>query len=400
MISIIVPVLDQHEMTAGCIQSIRTCTQEEYELIIIDNGSDPPYTVPYVGFAACKVIRNDTNKGFPAAVNQGVRAASGDVIVLLNNDVIVTPGWTRLEQWLHKYDIVGPVTNYSSGAQKVELPIYADTEGLLKEAAYWFKNNEGISEPVNWVIGFCMAFRKSLFEEIGDFCEDIWPCNGEEIDFCLRAKKAGYSIGIANDVYVHHFGSKTIAEMDIDYAEILKKTDELMAGKWGSGWKQQKVDPFIAPYGAALNLGCGFKKEPGFVNIDNRLEVKPDILCDVAAGLPYSDETIDMIRAFDFLEHIRPDDVIFVMNEIWRVLKPGGVFESFTPSTDGRGAFQDPTHRSFWNRNSWLYYSAKPYRELYNIAADFILEEIEDTEPGPETMIIYTHVVARKRIYD
>jgi SAM-dependent methyltransferase len=84
------------------------------------------------------------------------------------------------------------------------------------------------------------------------------------------------------------------------------------------------------------------------------------------------------------------------MEEIWRVLKPGGIFESSTPSTDGRGAFQDPTHISFWNRNSWLYYSEKAYRDLYGIKADFEIVALTENEPGPD-MIIHTHVIAKAR---
>ena len=102
-----------------------------------------------------------------------------------------------------------------------------------------------------------------------------------------------------------------------------------------------------------------------------------------------------MVRAYDFLEHIPIGKVVPVMNEIYRVLKPGGIFESSTPSTDGRGAFQDPTHTSFWNRNSWFYYSIKEYRNLYGIKADFEIVKMEDINRG--NGIIHTHVIARKR---
>ena len=76
-------------------------------------------------------------------------------------------------------------------------------------------------------------------------------------------------------------------------------------------------------------------------------------------------------------------------------LKDGGKFESFTPSTDGRGAFQDPTHVSFWNINSWLYYSHPAYRALYGTKAHF---EIETCRNVPfDGNIIHTHVVAKAK---
>lgn len=120
-----------------------------------------------------------------------------------------------------------------------------------------------------------------------------------------------------------------------------------------------------------LNLGCGYNKTDGFLNIDNRECVKPDIVIDVEKGLPFNDNSIDEVTAKDFLEHIPIGKTVFVIEEIYRVLKNGGIFYSFTPSTDGRGAFQDPTHVSFWNKNSWLYYTIDDYRNLYGIKAKF-----------------------------
>ena len=127
----------------------------------------------------------------------------------------------------------------------------------------------------------------------------------------------------------------------------------------------------IDPFPPRLNLGCGQRKMESHINIDMNPLVSPDVVLDVEGGLPFLDSTIHVICAHDFLEHIHPDRVIFVMNEIWRVLVPSGVLDHFTPSTDGRGAFQDPTHRSFWNRNSWLYYMDDAYRALYHIQAKF-----------------------------
>ena len=124
-----------------------------------------------------------------------------------------------------------------------------------------------------------------------------------------------------------------------------------------------------------INLGCGNRSIPGYENIDIQERVNPDLVCDITTGLPYGDNSIDGARAFDFLEHIPQDKVIYVITEIWRVLKPGGIFESFTPDAEfGQGFFQDPTHRSPWVENSWLYYSDESYRDLYGIEANFKIE--------------------------
>jgi len=137
-----------------------------------------------------------------------------------------------------------------------------------------------------------------------------------------------------------------------------------------------------------LNLGSGFRPIDGYVNIDNRPELHPDLVLDVTEGFPYEDNSVDEVRAHDFLEHIPIGKTIGVINEIWRVLKPGGVFEHLTPSSDGRGAFQDPTHVSWWNINSWFYYTDDEYRNLYGIKAKFNIGELRDINSG--SRIIHT----------
>jgi len=247
MLSIIIPVFNQHEMTMECIAAIRETTQD-CEIIVIDNGSEPPFKAPFGGFMEIRVIRNEKNEGFPKAVNQGIREAKGEIIVLLNNDVIVTPEWAeKLMAALDDFSIVGPVTNYCAGLQKVQAEIYDDRDGLNKAAESWAESYGDEIQEVNFVIGFCMAFRKSLFDEIGPFDESMWPCSGEEIDFCLRAREAGHSVAIAHDVYVHHEGSQTFNDMaaagQLVYEDICRRNDAHLAEKWGADfWQRQAIE--------------------------------------------------------------------------------------------------------------------------------------------------------------
>jgi len=404
MLSIIIPAYNQAEMTTECIQAVMEGTTD-YEIVVVDNGSDPPFNPPFSGFNEISVIRNDENKGFPAAANQGIRKAKGDIIVLLNNDVIVSPdSLNRLTNWLDTFDIVGPTTNFCAGMQRVEIPSYQNREELDKEVEYIYQSSQGEAEEVNWVIGFCMAFKKSVWECVGDFDTTLWPCSGEEIDFCLRAKQNGngFKVGIARDIYVHHEGSVTFRDMEdagqLDYAKICEENDKHLAEKWGADfWNRQAIhaedlekDP---DSGLHLNLGSGLKPIDGYVNIDNRKEVNPDLACDVIDGLPYADNSVDSVRAYDFLEHIPIGKTIDVIDEIWRVLKPGGIFASLTPDAEfGQGAFQDPTHQSFWVENSWLYFSEPNSRALYGTKAHFKINTIERLDTG--NRIYHLHVIA------
>lgn len=247
MLSICIPCYNKHELTLDCITAIREHTQD-CEIIIVDNGSTPPIQQPYTGFIETTVIRNEENLGFPKAINQGIKAAKGDVIVLLNNDVFVTPGClNRMANYLSMYniDIIGPCTNFCAGIQNVQLPCYDNINQLNTEAGYFYEENRETFTNVNWVIGFCMMFKKTLYDELGEFDESLWPCSGEEIDFCFRAKEKGYYIAIANDTYVHHEGSQTFKEMGYvgkKYDELCVRNDAHLAKKWGVDfWKNQVV---------------------------------------------------------------------------------------------------------------------------------------------------------------
>lgn len=104
-----------------------------------------------------------------------------------------------------------------------------------------------------------------------------------------------------------------------------------------------------------LDLGCGGQRPDGFIGLDQHQQGQTDIVCDMSKGIPLEDNYADEIRAHDFIEHIA--DKIFLMNEIHRVAKPGAIIDISVPSTDGRGAWQDPDHKSWWNENSFYYYT-------------------------------------------
>jgi O-antigen biosynthesis protein len=122
---------------------------------------------------------------------------------------------------------------------------------------------------------------------------------------------------------------------------------------------------------ALYDLGAAHNPAPGFQSVDLQ---DAEINCDIRFGLPLPDGSAGCVRASDFLEHmngcptsmcahgadgVSPRCAVGIMNEIYRVLAPGGWLVSRTPSTEGRGAFQDPTHVSYWNPNSFWYYTRR-----------------------------------------
>lgn len=235
--SIIILTHNQMYLTALCLESIRRHTPESYELIVVDNGSTDG-TVPYLlGLSDLVFIRNEQNLGFAEGCNQGYEKATGDAILFLNNDTIVTPGWlSRMLKSLYSRDdigMTGPVSNYVSGPQQIPVDYKSLSEMdnfALKHAA----QNDGLTFEVRRIVGFCMLVKRQVLEEVGCFDNLYGLGNYEDDDLCLRVIHSGYRIQIAYDSFVHHFGHMTMALLqESTLNELLVVNKEKARQKWG-----------------------------------------------------------------------------------------------------------------------------------------------------------------------
>jgi len=242
--SIVILTRNQVEYTRMCLDSIRARTDEPYELIVVDNGSTDA-TVDYLRSQSdVKLIENPDNRGFPAGCNQGIRAAGGDQILLLNNDVIVTTGWLdrqlRAMHGQHRIGLVGPCSNRVSGLQAVPAD-YADLASLDGFAWQWGKRHDRVVEDTDRLVGFCLLFRRGLIAEIGLLDEQFGLGNFEDDDFCRRARQAGFRAVIARDAFIHHFGSVTHRAENVDLAALLERNSQLFREKWEASetWQEK-----------------------------------------------------------------------------------------------------------------------------------------------------------------
>jgi glycosyltransferase involved in cell wall biosynthesis len=112
----------------------------------------------------------------------------------------------------------------------------------------------------------------------------------------------------------------------------------------------------------ALDLGAAHRKAPGYIGVDQYPGDGIDIIATLPERLDLPDGSVGVVRAVDFLEHVPAK--VSLINELYRLLAPGGMLMSTTPSTDGRGAYQDPTHVAFYNENSFWYYTNDEYRRF------------------------------------
>ena len=129
----------------------------------------------------------------------------------------------------------------------------------------------------------------------------------------------------------------------------------------------------------ALDLGAAHARPDGYV--DRRDADDVDIIAELPAPLPLAGGSVGVIRAVDFLEHVA--DKVALFNEVYRLLAPGGLLLSQTPSTDGRGAFQDPTHVGFYNEYPvWYFTEAKYQSYVPEIAARFQVSRLVTHYPS------------------
>lgn len=126
-----------------------------------------------------------------------------------------------------------------------------------------------------------------------------------------------------------------------------------------------------------IDLCGGFSKPAGYESIDL---ANSDIVANLDEPWPIESGTVGLLRGHDALEHLK--NPIHLMKEAYRCLAPGGWFLILVPSTDGRGAFQDPTHVSFWNSNSFWYYTKRDTAKYINTPVRFQLNRIKNFFPS------------------
>ena len=258
--SIIVLTWNQLPYTQECLASIAAHTSEPYELIVVDNGSTDG-TVAWLQQHAqedhhIRIITNDANLGFAKGCNQGIEAAHGEYILLLNNDVVVTAEWLSglLECYQRKphVGIVGPMTNNISGIQRVADIGYAAIADMHTFAQIFRQSNRYRMIENRRIVGFCMLFSKRLADEIGLLDESFGSGNFEDDDYCLRAELAGYRNYIAGDVFIHHYGSQTFIGNKLAYGQAMQHNMALYRQKWDYKQLDKGVLHRLAPLDAVI----------------------------------------------------------------------------------------------------------------------------------------------------
>jgi len=227
-LSIIVLTHNALEYTKKCLQSIKTNTNTEYELIIIDNASTddtPSWLLNLAEDKAdnVKIILNKENRGVAGGRNQGIKLARGHYVVFLDNDTEVSSGWDKcILDTLTLNPDVWVVGKAGSNVASLNPLTWKHLDGSIDKV------------EADVVAGFCFAFPRKVIEYIGNQYDGLGKFWHEDLEFCLRVKKYGKKVIRDSSIPILHHEHKSAGNN--------VKGDEIKAVFEGFNSKAKKVE--------------------------------------------------------------------------------------------------------------------------------------------------------------
>lgn len=228
-VTVVVCVHNAYQDVIECLESVWQNRSFPYEITIVDDGSDEKTKVlleDYQKATGCRLIRNEYSLGYTKSANLGLKSADTDYVVLLNSDTIVTDSWVeKMLQCCSTHTNTGIVSPLSNAASYQSVPEIKDSD-----TGDWKINQlpKGINvEMMNMIVnkssqkrypkvfalnGFCFMISRAVIAAIGYLDEKNFPRGyGEEVDYCIRARKAGFDLRIVDDTYIFHEKSKSFS---------------------------------------------------------------------------------------------------------------------------------------------------------------------------------------------
>jgi len=218
-LDIVIPVYRGESETRTCLESVLAAANlHPVEVVVIDDASPEPAISEYLrGLASQRritLIVHDENRGFVAGVNEGMALHPDRDVMLLNSDTEVASGWAdRILAHFDADPTIGTVTPFSTNAticsyprtlQSNPMPPGETTASLDADFAL---ANPGRRIDIPTAVGFCMTISRRCLDRVGLFDYERYGLGyGEEVDFCMRAARAGFRNVLAGDVFVRHQG--------------------------------------------------------------------------------------------------------------------------------------------------------------------------------------------------
>lgn len=214
-ISVIVLTWNGQDYVVKCLESLLAQEPAPFEIIVVDNGStDGTPDLVAQRFPGVILIRNERNLGFSAGNNAGLRAATGDVIILLNDDTEVHPGFLSAVSLAFQDPAVGVVgckLLYPDGTIQHAGGYLYGVRGESEHMGRGAPGDEHCNQAIEpeFVTGAALGIRRACLAQIGPLDEGFTPVYYEDIDWCYRARAAGWRILYVPEGVVTHHESAT-----------------------------------------------------------------------------------------------------------------------------------------------------------------------------------------------
>jgi GT2 family glycosyltransferase/glycosyltransferase involved in cell wall biosynthesis len=217
-LAVVVPVYRGLEATQACLYALLAALPAGAKIIVVDDASPEPALAAWLAELAVarriSLIRHESNRGFPAAVNSGLERAGKCDVLLLNSDTIVPPGAIEaMIEAAYADNSTGSVTPFSNDATILNYPKREggnpapDLAGATLLQTLAAQANGAATAEIPTGVGFCMLLRHDCLAAVGKFRTNLFAQGyGEENDWCFRARDIGYRHVAALGAYVGHLG--------------------------------------------------------------------------------------------------------------------------------------------------------------------------------------------------
>ena len=252
-VAVVIVTWNGLELSKRCVRSVLDDPlAPDLDVIIVDNASSdatPAWLDEIELDPRVRVVRNEDNRGFAAACNQGLAAGAerdADMLVILNNDIVVTPGWAAT---LHRHlqhdasiGLIGPVTNNIGNEAKIDTA-YESLEAMQPEQRSLTGRSAGKIFDIRVLAFFCVAMPRDVFKHIGALDENFGTGFFEDDDYCQRVRQLNRRIVCAEDVFVHHELSASFGKLpSADRQHLFDRNKAYYESKWGP-WQRHVYRP-------------------------------------------------------------------------------------------------------------------------------------------------------------
>ncbi|PKH57894.1 glycosyltransferase [Halomonas sp. ATBC28] len=239
-VSVIVPIFNALDDVKCCVERLLQYTRPNVEVLLINDASTDPGVRQFLDSVSLPahyhVYHNADNLGYTRTVNRGIELAGERDVILLNSDARVTPRWVEgLQRAVATDPLIATATPMSAWAGAFSAPTISNDNPLSSEtseadyAVAFRRHSLGLYPSVPTGNGFCLYIRRAALSQFGVFDAEAFPRGyGEENDFCMRARAAGWFNVIDDRTYVFHernqsFGEQKRALMDAGRAVVDKR---------------------------------------------------------------------------------------------------------------------------------------------------------------------------------